>query len=133
MFAFARINPCELVEFGNLAADVNQQMRRIKAGDTLYARFASEHGAAECFLAYSIRADDAHSGDDDTRKHVVEHSALSNQQSVSKLRINSFAVHPARNSGLAEYRPLRAECDNHTDAARIVHFRALLPHKVHVL
>jgi len=69
MFPLASLHPCELVEIGNLSCDVNREMGGIKARNALYAGLAGEHGAAEGLFAEAIRADDTHSGDDDSRKH----------------------------------------------------------------
>ncbi len=45
-------------------------MRGVEAGDALDAGLSGEHGAAKGLFADSIRADDAHSGNNDAGKHV---------------------------------------------------------------
>src|SRR5262249_33593180 len=69
MFAFSRVNPRQFIKFGNLAGDMNKQVRGVETRDSLYARLAGEYCAAEDIFANSIRADSAHSGDDDAWEH----------------------------------------------------------------
>ena len=70
VLAFARIDPGQFVELGNLACNMHGQAGGIEAGDALDPGFTSQHGMGEGIVADAIRADHAHPGDDDARKHA---------------------------------------------------------------
>ena len=65
VLALARIDPGELVEFRNFSGNVHGQAAGIEARNAFDARSAFKHGARERILADAVRADHAHSGDDD--------------------------------------------------------------------
>ena len=69
MFALARVDPGQFVEFRNFAGNVHRQVGRIETRNAFDAGFARKNGAAKSFFAHAIRADDAHSGDHYAREH----------------------------------------------------------------
>src|SRR5581483_4433779 len=91
VFAFPSFNPSELVEFGDLSADVDQQMRGVEPGDAFHSRLTGKHAAAEGFFADSIRADGAHSGDDDARKHKFSDVPRAASHERTSADANGFA------------------------------------------
>ena len=84
MLPLMRIHPRQFVESLDLAGYLHRQVAGVEAADTFDTAGAGEDGAAEGLIANSVRADHAHSRDDDTLFHKKSNQqlAFSRQQSA---------------------------------------------------
>src|SRR5690348_14336648 len=69
MLAFARIDPCELIEISDLTRNLHRQITRVKARDALYPAFSREYRAAECIFSNSVWAYYTHTSNDGAFGH----------------------------------------------------------------
>ena len=70
VLAFARVDPSEFVEAGNLPRNVHRQAAGIEARDALDARLPGQNGTSKCVVPDPVGADHTHSCNDDARQHA---------------------------------------------------------------
>jgi hypothetical protein len=68
VLSFTFFYPSQFVEIADLARDLNRQLRGIEASDAAHAAGSGEDRLRECLVAVAIRADCAHTCDDDSSR-----------------------------------------------------------------